>query len=115
VQIIKPLSISLLPVPLGSGYSGPETYRESATISTGDGALTIGVWGYHGELRSTNPGDMHHAWVVTRGSIQVHQAGHTVVAGPSDLVLFEAPYAEKNILASHDFLATWITVPRRPS
>jgi hypothetical protein len=72
----------------------------------------VGVWSYDGELRSVNPGKLHHAWIVTRGSIRVEQSGDRVQAGPGDVVLFEMPYPGKVALASSDFLATWISVPR---
>jgi uncharacterized cupin superfamily protein len=111
MRLIKPASLPLAAVPLGPGYSGPETYHESETVSTADGALTIGAWSYDGELRSVNPGKMHHAWIVTRGSISVEQSGDRVQAEAGDVVMFEAPYPGKVVSTSSDFLATWISVP----
>lgn len=110
--MIRPTAMSLVPTPLGPGYSGPETYFEATTLSTSDGALTIGTWAYDGQLISEVPGERHHAWIVARGRIEVEQAGEHVRAETGDLVLFEAPYPSKTVWASSDFLASWITVPR---
>jgi hypothetical protein len=51
--------------------------------------------------------------MVLSGRIEIRIAELVLNAAAGDLVLFEAPYPEKTVVASDDFRAIWIGVPRR--
>ncbi len=93
---------------LGPGYSGPQTATNADLFASRDGVLQVGVWTYAGTLVSTNPGDNHQIWIVLEGSAEVEMGEQTVRAGIGDVIVLEAPYGPKTLVASSDFRAIWI-------
>lgn len=105
---------TFVPSPLGAGYSGPETYAESAeTITTRDGRALVGSWRYDGRLDSANIMQNHQIWVVVHGRARVEIEGEVLELVEGSAVLFDAPYGPKIVEAANGFEAVYIAVPRR--
>jgi hypothetical protein len=113
VRRIAGLSTELAATPLGAGYSGPATYRAAADITAADGSFAAGIWAYDGDLRSGNAGESHQIWVVLSGRVEISIAGELVVGERGDAIVFEAPYPAKDLRATDDFRAIWVSIPPR--